>query len=62
MAVAMRMMDVLGFWHHVDSSIDALKMETVCFSKMLASTNKSTWCQNPEEDQVSSVLPVLCKL
>jgi hypothetical protein len=26
-------------------------METVCFSKTLASTNKATWCQNPEEEE-----------
>jgi hypothetical protein len=25
-------------------------METVSFSKMLASTDESTWCQNPEEE------------
>jgi hypothetical protein len=24
-------------------------METVCFSETLASTDQSTWCQNPEE-------------
>jgi hypothetical protein len=28
----------------------ALKMETVCFSDTLASTDKSTQHQNPEED------------
>jgi hypothetical protein len=27
----------------------ALKMETVCFSETLASTNEYTWHQNPEE-------------
>jgi hypothetical protein len=27
----------------------APKMETVCFSETLASTNQSTWCLNPEE-------------
>jgi hypothetical protein len=27
----------------------ALKMEAVCFSKTLASTDQSTQCQNPEE-------------
>jgi hypothetical protein len=46
-----------GFWHRVCSSVDAnisekhtegLKMETVCFSKTLASTDESTRRQNPE--------------
>jgi hypothetical protein len=31
---------------HINS---ALKMETVCFSKTLASIDESTWCQDPEE-------------
>jgi hypothetical protein len=29
---------------------EALKMETVCFSEMFASTYKSAQCQNPEEE------------
>jgi hypothetical protein len=37
-------------WLSIPSIVtSALKMETVCFSKMLASTDESTWRQNPEQ-------------
>jgi hypothetical protein len=35
------------FWVLAPCRLIALKMETVCFSKMLAST-KSVWFQNPD--------------
>jgi hypothetical protein len=34
--------------HAVFSQSSALKMETKYFSKTLAPTNVSTWCQDPE--------------
>jgi hypothetical protein len=44
------------FLHHVDTSADAnilspstgLKMVTACFSQTMASTDESTWHQNPD--------------
>jgi hypothetical protein len=32
-----------------------LKMETVCFSEMVASTDKSAWRQNPEEHYYNEI-------
>jgi hypothetical protein len=34
-------------WRNMSPSLE-LKMETVCFSKMLPSTDESTWYQNLE--------------
>jgi hypothetical protein len=48
-------MKMMFFWvlalfqRNILSPSLALKMETVCFSEMLTPTDKSTWCQNPEQ-------------
>jgi hypothetical protein len=39
------------FWRNILSPSSALKIETVCFSEMLASTDESTRCKNPEEQR-----------
>jgi hypothetical protein len=36
------------FRRNILSPSSGLKVETACFSEALASTNKSTWCQNPD--------------
>jgi hypothetical protein len=42
----------------VDTTVSALKMETVCFSETLASTDESTRRQNPEKhNQSTACLP-----
>jgi hypothetical protein len=40
---------MLKFQRNMLSPPSALKMETVCFSETMASTNQPTWRQNPEE-------------
>jgi hypothetical protein len=42
--------EYIKFWKRIPKCLQLpLKMETVCFSKMLVPTHKSTWCYSPED-------------
>jgi hypothetical protein len=46
----------------LEKHTSALKMETVCFSKMMASTCQSTWRQNPDHHHPNCHESIKCLL